>query len=225
RGRRTFDPEAIRAGPLPGAWREALRARLEAPVPAHVDALLRAWSGDGPLPTLHGAVLFRHPRASAWAQHPRLAPFLTAALNDGTYLVAADAVAPLAEALRALGVDVDAPSAVEGFALAPAAGAVEVAPVDRLVAGLSTRRLRERLEEAIATRQSVELRYAPERERYDRYGRAQRSRGRVRTGRFEPLAVRYRGSLPYLHARPLEGGEDDEERIRIGYVEAIAVLA
>ena len=41
----------------------------------------------------------------------------------------------------------------------------------------------------------------------------------------EPLLVRYRGSLPYLHARPVDGTEDDEELIRIGYIEAIAVLA
>lgn len=52
-----------------------------------------------------------------------------------------------------------------------------------------------------------------------------RSRGKVRTARFEPLLVRHRGSLPYLHARPVDAeGDDGEELIRIGYVEAIAVI-
>jgi hypothetical protein len=48
----------------------------------------------------------------------------------------------------------------------------------------------------------------------------------VRTARFEPLLVRHRGSLPYLHARPVdaESDDDDEELIRIGNVEAIAVI-
>ena len=235
RGRLAFDPDAVRAGPLPGGWRDALRARLAKAMPAHVDALLRAWSGDGPPPALQGAVLFRHPRASAWAQHPRLAPYLGAALNDTTFLVAGEAIAPLTAALRELGVEVDAPGAapVGGGALAVAGAevfaagdAISAAAVDRLVAGLSTRRVRERLEEAIAAHHLVELRYAPERERSGRHGRVHRSRGKVRTGRFEPLLVRHRGSLPYLHARPVDAaGDDDEELIRIGYVEAIAVIA
>lgn len=232
RGRLAIDPDAVRAGPLPGGWRDVLKARLTKALPVHMDALLRTWSGDGPLPALQGAVLFRHPRASSWAHHPRLAPYLSAALNDTTYLVATDAIAPLTAALRELGVEVAAPSVVSDAA--PTAGAdasptgdgsTAAAPVDRLVSGLSTRRVRERLEEAIAGHQLVELRYAPERERYGRYGRVHRSRGKVRTARFEPLLVRYRGSLPYLHARPVDAeGDDDEELIRIGYVEAIAVI-
>ena len=231
RGGWVFDPDAIRAGPLPGGWRDVVRARLATPLPAHVDALLRAWSGDGPPPTLQGAILFRHAKASAWAQHPRLAPHLTAALNDTTYLVAADAIAPLTEALRELGIVIDAPVGfAPGSAKGTAAGTDAAAPaaaepVDSLVTGLSTRRIRERLEEAIAAHHLVDLRYAPERERYGQYGRVRRSGGRVRTARFEPLLVRYRGSLPYLHARPVDGGDDEEELIRIGYVEAIAVLA
>ncbi|MBW6456161.1 MAG: helicase-associated domain-containing protein [Trueperaceae bacterium] len=231
RGRLAFDPDAVRARPLPGGWRDVLKARLAKAMPAHVDALLLAWSGDAPPPALQGAVLFRHPRASAWAQHPRLAPYLGAALNDATYLVAGEAIAPLAAALRELGVEVDGTGAapvvggVVAVAGAEARAAADAAPVDRLVTGLSTRRVRERLEEAIAAHQLVELRYAPERERYGRYGRVHRSRGKVRTARFEPLLVRHRGSLPYLHARPVDAeGDDDEELIRIGYVEAIAVI-
>ena len=234
RGRRAVDPDAVRTGPLPGGWRDVLKARLAKAMPAHVDALLRAWAGDGPTPVLEGAVLFRHPRASALAGHPVLAPYLTAALNDATYLVAGDAVAPLTAALRELGVEIGVPSVqaggvagASGDADASATGtAVPVtAAADRLVTGLSTRRVRERLEEAIAAHQLVELRYAPERERYGRYGRVHRSRGKVRTARFVPLLVRHRGSLPYLHARPVDAESDDgEELIRIGYVEAIAVI-
>lgn len=226
-GRLELDPDAIRAGRLPGGWRDVLEARLAAPVPAHVDALLRAWGGDGPTPALQSAVLFRHPKASAWAQHPRLAPHLTAALNDGTYLVAPASVAPLTAALRGLGLAIDMPDAPSAagvpWAHEPEA-ASGIEPVDRLVAGLSTRRVRERLEEAIAAGHHVELRYVPERERAGRYGRVHRARGRVRTARFEPLLVRYLGSLPYLHARPL-AGDGEEELVRIGYIEAIAVLA
>jgi len=222
-----LDPDAIRAGPLPGGWRDVLEARLAAPVPAHVDALLRAWGGDGPTPALQSAVLFRHPKASAWAQHPRLAPHLTAALNDGTFLVEPASVAPLAAALRELGIAIEAPGAPDATGAPPVpepATPPGIDPVDRLVAGLSTRRVRERLEEAIAAGHHVELRYVPERERAGRYGRVHRARGRVRTARFEPLLVRYLGSLPYLHGRPLDGGDEDEELIRIGYIEAIAVL-
>ncbi len=234
--KRVFDPGAIRAGPLPGGWRDVLRARLAAAPPAHVDALLRALSGDAPEPVLQSAVLFRHPKASAWAQHPRLAPHLTAALSDGAYLVEPAAVAPLLEALRELGFAPDAPvepapdEAAAGLAAAasaraPAGAPTAAEPVDALIAGLSTRRVRERLEEAIAGGHDVELRYTAERERYGRYGRTLRARGRKRTARFRPLLVRYRGSIPYLHARPVDGAEDDEELIRIGYIEAIAVLA
>jgi hypothetical protein len=230
RGRRAFDPVAVRAGPLPGGWRDGLKARLVKAMPAHVDALLRAWSGDGPPPALQGALLFRHPRASAWARHPRLAPYLGAALNDATYLVAVEAIAPLIAALQELGVEADAPGAAPvgdgtgGVAVLEPAAADAIA-VSRLVTGLSTRRVRERLEEAIAADQIVELRYAPERESYGRDGRVQRSRGKVRTARFEPLLVRHRGSLPYLHVRPVDAeSDDDEELIRIGYVEAIAVI-
>jgi hypothetical protein len=56
-------------------------------------------------------------------------------------------------------------------------------------------------------------------------GRVQRSCGEVRTARFEPLLVRHRGSLPYLHARPVDAeSDDDEELIRTGYVEAMPVI-
>ena len=243
-GRLVFDPEAIRAGPLPGGWRDVLKVRLARPAPPNVDVLLRAWSGDGPRPVLESVTLFRHPKASAWAQHPRVAPHLGAALNDTTYLVAPESVGPLTEELQALGVTLDAaaapaaaattaatPNATPGATsgAAPNATSGAIAPVtgaagDGLVAGLSTRRTRERLEEAIAAGHDVELRYAVERERYGRYGRVHRSRGRTRTGRFTPLEVTYRGSLPYLHALPLDGEDDDEEEvIRIGYIKAIAV--
>ncbi len=238
RGRLVFDPEAIRAGPLPGGWRDVLKVRLARPAPPNVDALLRAWSGDGPRPVLESVTLFRHPKASAWAQHPRVAPHLGAALNDTTYLVAPESVGPLTQELQALGVTLDAaaapaaaatsnttPHATSGATSGAAPNATGGA-VDGLVAGLSTRRTRERLEEAIAAGHDVELRYAVERERYGRYGRVHRSRGRTRTARFTPLEVTYRGSLPYLHALPLDGedGDDDEEEvIRIGYIKAIAV--
>jgi len=93
--------------------------------------------------------------------------------TDTTYLVAAESVGPLTQELQALGVTLDASAARASEASAAPAGATASAagePVDALVAGLSTRRTRERLEEAIAAGHDVELRYAVERERYGRYG-------------------------------------------------------
>jgi hypothetical protein len=227
RGRRAFDPDAIRAGPLPGGWRDVLKARLAKAMPAHVDALLRAWSGDGPPPALQGAVLFRHPRASAWAQHPRLAPYLGAALNDATYLVAVEAVAPLLAALRELGVEVDAPAGTGGR-WHRRLGCARTGRRGRC-RGRPSRHRPQHPARPRAARGGD--RRAPARRAALRAGARELRPGRprpplARQGAHGPLRAAA-GAPPRLAPLPARATgrrrcDDDEELIRIGYVEAIA---
>ena len=221
-GSRWLDRDALAAYALPGAWRTLLKERLRTPLPAHLEALLETWGGEASAPGLRSATLFTHPNATAWAQHPSLAPYLKHPLNAQTYLLETDAVPAIQAALAALGLTpVGSTPAAAATAPTPAAAPPLGGP--QLLEGLSTRRLRELLEGAIELGGEVELRYAVENERYDRYGRVKRTRGRTRTRSFQPLEIRYRGSLPYLLAVPLR--DSDEELIRIGFIEAIAVRA
>ena len=217
-GSRWLDREALRTFALPGAWRTLLKERMRNTLAPHLEALMAAWGGEASAPSLESATLFTHPNAAAWAQHPSLAPYLRHPLNAQTYLVDAGAVSDLQAALLELGVN-------SGPSMPPTATPQPATPnpakEPQLLEGLSTRRLRELLEAAIDAGGEVELRYAIERERYDGYGRVTRSRGRTRTRTFEPLEIRYRGSLPYLVAVSMEEGE--EELLRIGYIEGIAV--
>jgi hypothetical protein len=213
-----LDREALRTFALPGAWRTLLKERMRNPLAPHLEALMEAWGGEASAPGLDSATLFTHPNATAWAQHPSLAPFLRHPLNAQTYLVDAGAVASLRAALLELGLN---PGGSLPATAAPKLATASPPGGPRLLEGLSTRRVRELLEAAIAAGGEVELRYAVERERYDGYGRVARARGRTRTRTFHPLEIQYRGSLPYLVATPAEDGE--EELIRVGYIEAIAL--
>ena len=216
RGSFELDAQAIRAGALTPAVRGLLEARARGGLPAPLDALLRAWSGEAPAPAVGAATLFRHPEASAWAQHPRVAPHLASQLSPSTYLVKEGAADALSAELAALGVAVGADLVERGAELA----AEGEGP---LLEGLSTRKMRELIEDAIRAGHALELRYASERERTGRYGTARRSRGALRHERVRPDEVAYEGSLPYLLATTL--GRGKERIIRIGYIEALAVRA
>ncbi|HKI59152.1 MAG TPA: helicase-associated domain-containing protein [Trueperaceae bacterium] len=215
-GMHQLDADAIRAGALTPVMREILQARARGGLPAPLEAVVRAWSGEAASPAVAAATLFRHPEATAWAQHPSLAPHLGAQLSPSTYLVQGGAEAALAAELEALGVTVASSLDKSANELAPTGEGA-------LRSDLSTRKKRELIEAAILARDTIELRYARERQRLGRYGHTLRSRGAVRTERVRPQEVFYQGSLPYLVATTLGGGK--ERIIRIGYIEALAVRA
>ena len=207
------DADATRAGALTPVMREILQARARGGLPAPLEAVVRAWSGEAASPAVAAATLFRHPEATAWAQHPSLAPHLGAQLSPSTYLVQGGAEAALAAELEALGVTVASSLDKSANELAPTGEGA-------LRSDLSTRKKRELIEAAILARDTIELRYARERQRLGRYGHTLRSRGAVRTERVRPQEVLYQGSLPYLVATTLGGGK--ERSSRIGYIQARA---
>lgn len=213
-GQRRIAPEAVRASTRPGEHMEALVARARNQLPPQLHAMMRAWSGASPRPVVATASLFRHPDASAWAEHPDVGPLLGAQIAPTTFLVRPEQQEALRAQLEALGVtpttaldrEPEAPPSAEDGALQT---------------GLSTRKKRELIEAALEAGHELELRYTEERERYDRYGRVRRSKGKARTEVVTPDAVEYAGSIPYLLASASPRGT--ERIIRIGYIDAIAM--
>ena len=203
RGAYYLDTDAARAGGLTTAAYDTLAARALGGLPPQLETLLSIYRGKSPAPAVSQVSVFSHPNAPALARHPRLAPLLGEALNGSSYLVATGQEETLAERLKELGVTV-------GDTLV---GGGQAAAADALETGLPTRKLRERLEAAIAAGRSLELRYHRELE-HD-YGSG-RSRGAVRTEKLVPESVYYSGSTPYLGARTLEGNKS--RYVRVGYI-------
>lgn len=211
-----LDPEAIRSGSLTAAVRTVLMGAAETGFPPELDALLRAWAGSTPQPTVAPASLFRHPDAALLAGFKHVGAALDAKLSPSTYLVKRGKEADLEAALRNLGLDVGNELAVESEALQ------SVGEGD-LLRGLSTRKMRELLEAAVVAGHNVELEYAAELEHWTRHGSYRRSRGKVRKELVRPEAVIYEGSIPYLLGYTVARGT--ERTVRIGYIDAVAVRA
>ncbi|CAN5682571.1 hypothetical protein BH23DEI1_BH23DEI1_10950 [soil metagenome] len=207
-GSLVLDREAIRAGGFTVAVRDALQARAKGGIPPQVDVLLGAWSATEPKPALAAVVVFAHPRASAWALHPEVAAHLAAPLSDTTFLVVPGHEGALAAVLEELEVAFGRHLEIVPGRLPDSVG---------MQIGLSTRRTRELIEEAVGASAALELRYARER---GRTGYGARTKGKILTEVVVPELVTYEGSIPYLVAST-DTGQD--RLIRIGYIEGIAV--
>jgi hypothetical protein len=209
-----LNAEAIRAGALTTAARETLAARAQGGIPPQVEALMTIWEGKSSAPAVAKISVFQHPAAAALAKHPRIAKHLDAQLNDTSYLVQEGHEEGLESVLDSLGVKL-----IESFE-------ADIKPQEiqgsLMQTGLNTRKMREMIEAAIAEGRALELHYHQERESYNRYGYAKRSRGKLVTEKITPEAVEYSGSTPYLTARA--PGKGERRYIRVGYITGIAVL-
>ncbi len=205
---------AIRAGALTTAARDTLIARAHGGIPPQVEALMSLWEGKSAAPTVATISVFQHPSAAALAKHPGIAGHLGSALNDTTYPVKEGHDKELEGLLVSLGVDF-----MEGFKADIKAQAVGSGIMRT---GLDTRKMRVMIETAIGEGRSLELRYHQEKENYNRYGYAKKSKGKLIAEEVTPEAVIYSGSTPYLSGKARAKG--DYRYIRIGYITEIAVL-
>jgi hypothetical protein len=209
-----LDVAAIRAGALTTAVRDTLIARAHGGIPPQVEALMSLWEGKSPAPTVATISVFQHPSAAALAKHPGIARHLEKGLNDTSYLIKEGHEKELEGLLVSLGVEF-----VEGFKADIKAQAVGGGIMQT---GLDTRKMRVMIETAIGEGRSLELRYHQEKENYNRYGYAKKSKGKLISEQLIPESVLYSGSTPYLSGKTLAKGE--HRYIRIGYITEIAVL-
>ena len=195
---------------LPASTVSELEARVQGSLPPLLKLQLGRWSGHEPAPALGSATLLQHPQATALLTHPGVAPHLVGLLAPGLLLVKAGQEAALKRELSALGLPPDGEFSARPQNAAQSAPDYEF-PED-------TRRKRLLLEQAIAEGRNVRLMYQTE-TYHGWYGESRPGKSRQRL--LTPREIYKEGSTPYLLADVV--GEQEEERIRVGYVLGIAL--
>ena len=207
-GRYTLEMDALRAGKLTPERKVALEGRLKGPFPRALNTLIDVWNGKQKPPALVPATLFQHPQAMFLAEHPRLKPFLSQPLNATTYALDTAKVKDFQKVLAELHIS-------PGTAL-------ETGPAQSvqstLLENIPTRKLRELIEDAIGAGRTLELKYHEE-----KYagGWGPKTQGKLRREKIIPSSVVYEASTPYFVGKTEDG---DSRRVRIGYIQGIAVI-
>ena len=196
---------------LPASTVAELEARVQGSLPPLLKLQLGRWSGNEPAPALGSAALLQHPQAAALLTHPSLAPHLVGLLTPCLLLVKTGQEQALKRELTALGLTPDGEFSAQPQNAAQSAPDYEF-PED-------TRRKRILLEQAIAEGRNVRLMYQTE-TYHGWYGESRPGKSRQRL--LTPREIYKEGSTPYLLADVV--GEQEEERIRVGYVLGIALV-
>ncbi|WP_407569473.1 helicase-associated domain-containing protein [Deinococcus altitudinis] len=196
---------------LPASTVAELEARVQGNLPPLLKLQLGRWSGTEPAPALGSATLLQHPQAAALLEHPGLAPHLGGLLAPGLLLVKAGQQGALERELSALGLTPDGEFSAQPQNAGKTAPDYEF-PED-------TRRKRILLEQAITEGRDARLMYQTE-TYHGWYGESRP--GKTRQRLLTPREIYKEGSTPYLLADVV--GEQEEERIRVGYVLGIALV-
>ena len=212
-GSYSFNRDAIRQRRF-DAVREEFLARVDGGLPQQLEALMGIWAAKTPEPIIAKVSLFQHPNAAALAKHPELAKHLDSPISDTTFVVRVGQENELESSLITLGI-------VPSHQLKTNLKAQAIQG-NILQTGLPTRKIREMAEAAIRDKRGLELKYHKEKVSYNRYGYPSSEKGKLVSEKIDPDHVSYDGSTPYLEGRTQEEGEP--RRIRLGYVQGIAVL-
>lgn len=217
-GNYQFDTQVIAQGGFTNAIYEALEERTYGNLPDYVKATINIWQNQSALPAIARVSLFQHEYATALAKHPEVSKYLTEQLGENIFLIKQDCEKDLESALKSLGIITK--NHIDPLPKAKIKASVE--QKSRLQTGLVTRKMREMIESAIAQSRWLELRYNPEKIKYNRYGYSEKVKGKAVTETIKPEKVKYYASIPYFRGITKE---KEKRHIRIGYIQGIAVLS